>query len=199
MTEIGGRETRTMIGTTDAVTLLRQELRRLEELLDQLHSGGDPEVVAELAARLRDHIDVTEGIVFPAIRGRAHGGVPLELLANGTQQHGDLLRLLDEPAGPGADGDGAAATAGVLEEQLRRHLEYEEIGILPAAEELLDDDTLLDLGRRMQQRKQVVGAQHELAQMIAIARAWLVRALAASAALGVLALAVGVARRAVRR
>jgi hemerythrin-like domain-containing protein len=144
MIEIGGRATLTMIGTTDAVTLLRQELRRLEALLDQLHSGGDPEVVAELAAPLRDHIDVTEGIVFPAIHGRAQDGVPLELLANGTQQHGDLLRLLDEPAAADADGDGAAATAGVLEEQLRRHLEYEEIGILPAAEELLDDGTLLD-------------------------------------------------------
>jgi hypothetical protein len=51
----------------------------------------------------------------------------------------------------------------------------------------------------MQQRKQVLGAQHELAQMIAIARAWHVRALAASAALSALALAAGVARHAVRR
>ena len=55
------------------------------------------------------------------------------------------------------------------------------------------------LGRRMQQRKQVLGAQYELAQMIAIARAWHVRALAASAALSALALAAGVARHAGRR
>jgi hemerythrin-like domain-containing protein len=188
-----------MIGTTDAVTLLRQESRRLEELLAQLRRGGDPKaVVAELARRLRDHVDVTEGIFYPTLRERAQDGVPPGLLSSGTQQHAALLRLLDELDGAGVGGERAAATLAALEEQPGRHLEYEETRILPAAEDLLDDDTLLDLGRRIQQRKQVLEAQHELVEMVATARAWLVRALAAAVVLGGLALAVGLARRAAR-
>jgi hypothetical protein len=187
-----------MNGMTDAVTRLRQESRRLEELRAQLQRGGDPKAaVAELADRLRDHVDVTEGIFYPTIRDRSQDDVLLDLLADGARQHAALLGLLAELGGAGLGGERAAATLAALEEQLGPHLEHEGTRILPAAGELLDDDTLIDLGRRMQQRMQVLRAQRELVQMVAAARVWLAGALAAAVVLGGLALAVGIVRRAV--
>ena len=169
----------------DALGLLRREHRRLEELLERLKNAGDDDreaVLAALSARLREHVDATEGIFYPAVREAARdrgerggGGPTLNLLVNGVRQHNELLRLLD---GLAADLTGAATGAATgakeLDEQLHRHFDDEETGIMTAAEDLLDDRKLLDLGRRMAEREQVIQAQEELAEEVqAAARTWL--------------------------
>lgn len=184
----------------DALGLLRREHQRMEELLARLKDAGEQgrqAALADLAATLRGHVDATEGIFFPAVREAARdrgerggGGPTLQLLMNGVRQHDELLRLLDRltTAGEGA---------GELEERLRRHLDDEETGIMTAAEDLLDDGKLFDLGRRMTEREQVIEAQEELVEEVeATARTWLRRAPAVAAALlAALLLARRVARR----
>src|SRR4030095_12374976 len=63
-------------------------------------------------------------------------------------------------------GDTREAKLTVLAEQVRNHLDTEDSVLLTAIEDLVDDDTLLELGRRMEQRERVIEARRELAATI---------------------------------
>src|SRR4030095_6287370 len=63
-------------------------------------------------------------------------------------------------------GDTREAKLTVLAEQVRNHLDTEDSVLLTAVEDLIDDDTLIELGRRMEQRDRVVEARRELATVI---------------------------------
>ena len=54
----------------------------------------------------------------------------------------------------------------MLTEQVRTHLDDEDATVLTAIEDLIDDDTLMELGRRMEQRDQVLEARRELATVV---------------------------------
>jgi hypothetical protein len=184
-------------GPHDALGLLRRQHRRIEELLAQLKDPSEREGVLDaLTATLKEHVDATEAIFYPAIReaardrGERGGGEPtLKLLVKGVRQHGEVLQSL----GNANSGTGIEE----LERQLQRHLDDEETGIMTVAEDLLRDDQLFDLGRRMSERKQVLEAQQELARTVApTARGWLRWAIAgAGLLLGGLAAARRLARR----
>ena len=90
--------------------------------------------------------------------GRGRPG-PLE---RALEQHRLIERLGRELAG---DGTGEAKLT-VLTEQVRNHLDDEDATVLTAIEDLIDDDTLMELGRRMEQRDQVLEARRELATVV---------------------------------
>ena len=54
----------------------------------------------------------------------------------------------------------------MLAEQVRKHLDTEDATLLTAIEDLIDDDTLIELGRRMEQRDRVIEARRELATVV---------------------------------
>ena len=64
------------------------------------------------------------------------------------------------------DDDTLAARLTLLIEQVRTHLDTESSVLLTAVEDLIDDDTLLELGRRMEQRDRVIEAKRELVTMV---------------------------------
>jgi hemerythrin-like domain-containing protein len=152
----------------DALTLVREEHRRLEELLgrcERLEGDGAPdrEVLRQFQGAVRHHVDQEESILYPIFRERARQAeVDLASLDRAVEQH----RLIDRLAGElTAAPDGAARKAKltVLAEQVRTHLDDEDSVLLTAIEDLIDDDTLLELGRRMEQRDRVIAARRELA------------------------------------
>ena len=59
----------------------------------------------------------------------------------------------------------------MLIEQVRNHLDTEDSVLLTAIEDLIDDDTLMELGRRMEQRDRVIEARRDLAAVIPAAPA----------------------------
>ena len=54
----------------------------------------------------------------------------------------------------------------MLIEQVRTHLDDESSVLLSAVEDLIDDDTIMELGRRMEQRDQVIEARRQLATVV---------------------------------
>jgi hemerythrin-like domain-containing protein len=153
----------------DALTLVREEHRRLEELLgrcERLDGDGDRdrEVLRKFQRAVRYHVDQEESILYPIFRDRAQQAeVDLAPLDRAVEQHRLIDRLASELTGPAADGDARQAKLTVLAEQLRTHLDDEDSVLLTAVEDLIDDDTLLELGRRMEQRDRVIAARRELA------------------------------------
>jgi hemerythrin-like domain-containing protein len=147
----------------DALGLVRQDHRRLEALLERCErtdhddAGERAVLLAQLAAALRHHVDQEEALLYPAF--------PLpdrDLLARGTEQHRLITTLADELTTIPPTADAFPPKLHALATQIRAHLDTEDATLLPALEALLDDPALLDLGRRLEDRKHVVAAQESL-------------------------------------
>jgi hemerythrin-like domain-containing protein len=188
----------------DALTLVRQDHRKLEELLERCErldggSRGDREVFRRFQAAVRHHVDQEETILYAIFRERARrAGVDLAALDRALEQHRLIDRLASELADPDHDGDTRRAKLTVLAERVRTHLDDEDSVLLTAIEDLLDDDTLLELGRRMEQRDRVIAARRELAATLVPGDAHsrrLAAALGGLAALGSALLAILARRR----
>jgi hemerythrin-like domain-containing protein len=157
----------------DALTLVRQDHRKLGALLERCEQldGDDEEeravLLGKLRAALRHHIDQEESILYMIYRERARrAGVDQAPLDQAIEQHRLIERLSRELTDGDPDDDTLAARLTLLIEQVRTHLDTESSVLLTAVEDLIDDDTLLELGRRMEQRDQVIEARRELAIMI---------------------------------
>ena len=157
----------------DALTLVRQDHKRVENLLERVERldgdvpGERAVLLGQLQATLRHHVDAEEAILYPIFRERARrAGVDLAPLDQSIEQHRVITRLAGElaatvPRDPALEAKLAALTA-----QVRTHLDTEEAELLTAIEDLLDDDILLELGRRMEQRDRVIEARRELAEVV---------------------------------
>ena len=190
----------------DALELLRQDHRRSEELLGRVEQAGrDPAGAAaaarELAALLADHVDLEEDLLYPAFTARAGDHAAAELTARAATQHRLLTALAGELAATPVGDPRFTAKARALAEQLRRHLDEEETRVFAAAEDAVDDEELIDLGRRLDERRRVLAAARELRDELVAAPARRARPLllAASVAAASLLLLAGRRRRARRR
>jgi hemerythrin-like domain-containing protein len=187
----------------DALTLVREEHRRLEELLGRCErpegdGGPDREVLRQFQGAVRHHVDQEESILYPIFRERARQAeVDLASLDRAVEQHRLIDRLAGELTGPAPDGAAHKAKLTVLAEQVRNHLDDEDSVLLTAIEDLIDDDTLLELGRRMEQRDRVIAARRELAATLVPGdtRSRRLAALGGLAALGSALLAILAHRR----
>jgi hemerythrin-like domain-containing protein len=191
----------------DALTLVRQDHRKLEALLERCEQldGDDGEdgeertvLLGQLRAALRHHIDQEEPILYTIYRERARrAGVDQAPLDLAIEQHRLIERLSRELTEGEPDGDTLAARFTLLIEQVRTHLDTESSVLLTAVEDLIDDDTLQELGRRMEQRDQVIGSRRELATVVPGGRRTrrMAAALGGVAALGAAVLAILARRR----
>ena len=189
----------------DALTLVRQDQLKIEGLLErceQLAGNEDRHerdvLFGQLLSAIRHHIDQEESILYPIFRERARRAeVDLGPLDRAVEQHRLIERLAGELADAGSDGTTLKAKLTVLTEQVRTHLDEESSFVLTATEDLIDDDTLLELGHRMELRDRVVESRRQLANVIPGGRSGrrLAAALGGLAAVGTALLAVLSRRR----
>ena len=187
----------------DALTLVREDHYRIEALLERFEQlDGDVRdreaFLRELQAAIRHHVDQEEAILYTIYRERARReGIDLSSLERVIEQHRLILRLSEELTDGVRDAAARRAKLTVLVEQARAHLDDEETSVLTAIEDLIDDDTLMDLGRRMEQREMVLESRRQLATVVQdTARShWFAAALGGLAAIGTAVLAALVRRR----
>jgi hemerythrin-like domain-containing protein len=154
----------------DALTVVREDHRKLEALLERLQRlDGDADherrqLLGELQAAVRHHIDQEESILYPIFRERARREeIDLGPLDQALEQHRLIDRLARELTDARRDDASLKAKLTVLTEQVRNHLDAEDSVLLTAIEDLIDDDTLIELGRRMEQRERVIESRRQLA------------------------------------
>jgi hemerythrin-like domain-containing protein len=157
----------------DALHLVRQDHRKVESLLERAErlEGDDEEertvLLGQLRAALQHHVDSEESILYPIFRERAQRAeVDVASLDQAIEQHRLITRLAGELAATDPGGDGLKAKLTVLTEQVRNHLDTEDSVLLTAIEDVIDDDSLIELGRRMEQRDRVIESRRELASVI---------------------------------
>jgi hypothetical protein len=158
----------------DALTLVRQDHRKLDGLLErceQLDGNEEREerdvLLGQLQASVRHHIDQEESILYMIFRERARRAeIDLGPLDRALEQHRLIDRLSSELTDAGPDGTTLKAKLTVLAEQVRTHMDDESSFLLSAIEDLVEDDTLMELGRRMEQRDRVIESRRQLAAVV---------------------------------
>jgi len=156
----------------DALTQVRQDHRKLEGLLERCEQldGDDEErdvLLGQLQSTIRHHVDQEESILFMIFRERARRAeIDLGPLDRAVEQHRLIDRLSNELTDGGPGDTTLKARLTVLAEQVRTHLDDENTHLLTAIEDLIDDDTLIELGRRMEQRDRVIESRRQLATVV---------------------------------
>ena len=154
----------------DALTLVRQDHRKLRRCWSAASSSvgatrsSAPRPRAAPGRRPPPYRPGGEPLLHdlpgagPAGRGRPG---PLD---QALEQHRLIDRLTRELTD--ADDDTLQAKITVLAVQVRKHLDTEDATLLTAIEDLIDDDTLIELGRRMEQRGRVIEARRDLVTLV---------------------------------
>lgn len=148
-TVLPGSDAATAPASTDAVSLLTTQHRRLEKLLQALVDAGSGSERTTLLSQVGDelavHLAAEEQVFYPAVRAVRTEDILLESL----EEHLSLKRLLADllELAPGAET--FAPKCKVLEEQARHHHEEEEEHLFPAVRKLMPADELQRLGREV--------------------------------------------------
>ena len=146
---------------TDALKLLKEDHDKVRGLLDKLDEttsrGAKTRrtLLEQIATELQVHTQIEEEIFYPAFREAAEKNDDEELYWEALEEHGivkefELPRIADEDV----ETERFGAMAGVLKELVTHHIREEEKEMFPRARKLMSRDELVELGDRIQRRKQ---------------------------------------------
>jgi hemerythrin-like domain-containing protein len=137
----------------DAIKLLTQQHREVEDLFEKFEKAGENATKRklDLCRRISDalavHAAIEEKIFYPATKDARTE----ELLHEAVEEHLSAKRIIaDLPELDDMD-EQAEAKISVLKEQIEHHVEEEEKKLFPQAKKLLDEERLGELGREMEE------------------------------------------------
>jgi hemerythrin superfamily protein len=145
-------------GGSDAIDLILEDHRRVDELFDRFEALTDTvdsaekrELATQMLRELSVHASIEEQIFYPAVRERLPQGD--EIVGESLDEHRAVKELLaaiedTEPADPKFD-----ERVTMLIREVRHHVDEEETVILPGLRQQLGHEFLLDLGGRLQEAR----------------------------------------------
>jgi len=149
-----------MPASKDAITLLKADHRKVEELFEKYESARSRKVdiAHEICMELTVHTMIEEEIFYPACR---KAGVDSDMMDEANVEHDGAKSLIAELEAGSPDDDFYDAKVKVLSEEIKHHVKEEEMrgGIFSAARETEID--LAALGEQMASRKEELLAQFE--------------------------------------
>ncbi len=148
----------------DPVRMLKQDHRQVEALFEQYEKAGDggqatrKEIVDQISRELEIHAQLEERVFYQAFKSVSSED-PKKVVRESFEEHKIVKTLIAELAllQPGDEQFDAKVT--VLKESVEHHVEEEEDELFPAAEKLLDDDTMSAVARRMRELKTKLGGE----------------------------------------
>lgn len=137
----------------DAIELLKQDHREVENLFSQFEDADETERVPlaeQICVALTVHAQVEEELFYPAAKeALAQQGV--ELVAEAEVEHNSLKQLIGEINGSSPEEEAFEARLTVLKEYVQHHVREEEEKLMPMVRSA--DVDLEDLGERISDRK----------------------------------------------
>jgi hemerythrin superfamily protein len=146
----------------DALTLLREDHRKLKALLRELEPTTEraiktrAELFDRIKADLTDHEIVEEEIFYPTLKQHPRAK---EIVLEGYEEHDVVNTLLGELEALAVDDETWGPKAKVMIENIEHHIEEEEGDMFARARQVLDRNELEDLGNVMARRKAELVAQ----------------------------------------
>jgi hemerythrin-like domain-containing protein len=140
----------------NALTLLEQDHRKVERLLDELETTTERGVKTrmELFGRIRDELTVheviEEEIFYPTLKEHPRAK---DIVLEGYEEHDVVDRLMGELDQLPADDETWGPKAKVMIENIQHHIEEEEGEMFDKARQVFGRQQLEDLGEKMAARK----------------------------------------------
>ncbi len=142
-----------------AIELLTADHEVVRELLGKLTATTiravktRQELLERIGQELRIHTALEEEFFYPALR-EAGGGDAAKMYFEAKEEHRAVEALvLPDLEQTEPESEQFSGRAKVLEELVQHHADEEEEEMFPKAKELLGDDELRELGKRMEERK----------------------------------------------
>ena len=146
-------------GQKDAIAILKQDHETVKSLLRQLEETtprgvkSRQKLLEKIALEVQVHAAIEEEIFYPAFREKVENQEDEKLFLEAAEEHGLVHHELPELQ----DADPASALfsarAKVLKDLIEHHAEEEESELMPRAKELMTREELVELGRRLEERK----------------------------------------------
>ena len=137
----------------NAVEMLRQQHREVEDLFKQFEAGDEEERRAtfeEIADALAVHSAIEERHFYPGVKQKQTE----ELLFESVEEHLEIKRAIADLLSLEEEDQTFEAKVKVLKEDVEHHVEEEETALFPKVETLIDIETLEAIGAAMEQTQQ---------------------------------------------
>lgn len=139
-----------------AIEVLKQDHRTVEQLFGQFQEAAasperKQEIMTEIIRELSVHAAIEEEILYPTVREVLPDGD--ELAEESLREHNQAKQLLSDldtmsPEDPEFD-----QRVGQLMEDNQHHVEEEEGEMFPKLQQALDEESLADVGRELEEAK----------------------------------------------
>lgn len=147
----------------DAIELLEQQHREVEELFERYESLGDraiksrKQIFETIGDKFAVHAKIEEEIFYPATKAARTE----ELLQEAVEEHLSVKRICADLLAMEPDDPQFDAKVSVLKEQVEHHVEEEEEELFPNVRKILDQEELEDLGMQMQELAEEILSEGE--------------------------------------
>lgn len=140
----------------DAVDILKQDHRRVEELFRRTETTQDQDelrdIVKEIVTQLSIHAELEEKIIYPEIR-RLQEARADQAMLEAVEEHHLLKLALGELNGMQPDDERYHAKIKTVRDVFKHHIEEEENQNFPMAKRGMSEEQLRELGRKMQDER----------------------------------------------
>ncbi|HET9496744.1 MAG TPA: hemerythrin domain-containing protein [Candidatus Limnocylindria bacterium] len=142
----------------NALTLMEQDHRQIEELLDRLEKTTERGVKTRqrLFGRIKEeltaHEDMEERIFYPALRGHPKAKEK-EIVLEAYEEHDVVDTLMGELSRLSFNHESWGPKAKVMQENVAHHIEEEEGPMFTQARQVFTQAELNELGRQMEARR----------------------------------------------
>jgi len=144
---------------TDAITLLKKDHEKVRGLLAKLESaalrgdGKATQLLQQIDSEVKIHSQVEEEIFYPAFHEAARTKEQNKLFFEAKEEHHVVDMVMPEVGEFQEGNEDFAGRAKVLKDIIEHHADEEEKEMFPAAKKIMRRDELIELGRRIEQRK----------------------------------------------
>ena len=145
----------------DAMTLLREDHRKVKKLLAKIESTTErgvktrQDLFTKVKQELVVHEAIEEEIFYPALKQHPK---TQEIAMEAYEEHHVVDTVMAEIEGVAYDDETWGAKFKVMKENLEHHIEEEEGEMFKQARQVFDDAELENLGNRMEMRKKELQA-----------------------------------------
>ena len=142
----------------DALSLLKTDHDKVKKLLaegEQTTERGEKtrtELFETLKAEMMLHERIEEEIFYPALKEHPKAK---DIVLEGYEEHHVVDEIMGELEATDVTDETWGAKFTVMKENIEHHIEEEEGDMFKQARDVFDEDELEDLGRRMQELKQL--------------------------------------------
>lgn len=143
--------------TTDAITLLKTDHKKVRALLETLDktkaAARRTKLLGQIEIEIKAHARIEEEIFYPAFKAKAEESDQLETYFEAKEEHGLVDVMLPKAKASDPSGEEFGARAKVLKDLIVHHAKEEEKEMFKQARELFEKTELQSLGAQMESRR----------------------------------------------